>query len=85
MSNAEFPRVIRRNAREVRDVIVAKATKVRSVSLSNNFEGEDVSLDWFKANILAKIEERKPSIRQDGPNRYCIHYHSNSWLSVTVA
>ncbi len=83
-NTVEFPRTIKRNAREVRD-FVANAVKVESFTLGNCFVGEEVSLDWFKANILGKIEESKPRIRQDKPKCYVIHYHSNHWLEVTVA
>lgn len=82
-TTAEFPRTIARNARILKDV-VATAVSCESFTLDNGFAGRAVSLEWVRAKLLGEIAAQKPSIRQDGPTKFCVQYHSNHWLELTT-
>jgi hypothetical protein len=82
-NTTEFPRTIARNARILKDVI-ATAVSCKSFTLDNEFAGRTVSLEWVRANLLGEIASRKPRIRQDAPTTFCVQYHSNHWLELTV-
>lgn len=83
-NTTEFPRTIARNARVLKDV-VATAVSCESFTLDNGFTGRTVSLEWVREKLLGEIADRKLRIRQDGPTKFCVQYHSNHWLEIKTA
>lgn len=77
-------RTIARNARVLKDV-VATAVSCESFTLDNGFAGREVALTWVRERLLGEISSRKLRVRQDGPTKFCVQYHSNHWLEVTTA
>jgi hypothetical protein len=84
-NTTEFPRTIPRHRREKLEAMVKAAVTCTSYTLGSGFVGVDVPLSWVRVSLLGEIASNKPRIRQEGPTKFCVQYHSNHWLEITTA
>lgn len=76
---------IARTATKKIDAVFGAVTKATAYTLSNEFRGHDVPLDYVRGGLKAAVLEGRGRLFERAPGKFSVDFHSNSWVVMEVA